>query len=260
MNDPAARPGAAAGEELVRLASADNFRDVAGPGLRTADGVPLRAGVLYRSNELGLTDEDAATIAGLGVRAVYDLRDRHEVEAHPDVEVPGAANEHLEVRGIPMDQVASLATVQQADDVMHRVYRGFVEHPGGRAAFAALLGRLADGTEPQLFHCTAGKDRTGWAAALVLHVAGVAWAEIERDYLRTNDRSAGTRRKYLGMVREHLGEELVEVYERVMVADAAYLATAHDAALAAHGSLEGYLREGLGLSTTELDRLRARLV
>jgi len=264
MSDPTARPrggaGEGAGEELVRLASADNFRDVAGPGLRTADGVPLRAGVLYRSNELGLTDEDAATIAALGVRAVYDLRDRHEVEAHPDVEVPGAVHEHLEVRGIPMEEVSSLASVQQADDVMHRVYRGFVEHPGGRAAFAALLGRLAGGTAPQLFHCTAGKDRTGWAAALVLHVAGVAWSEVERDYLRTNDRSAGTRRKYLGMVREHLGEEKVEVYERVMVADAAYLETARSAAVQTHGSLDGYLRDGLGLSAATLERLRARLV
>lgn len=252
--------GGAPGEELARLASADNFRDVAGPGLRTAGGVPLRAGVLFRSNELALTDEDATTIAGLGVRAVYDLRDRHEVEAHPDVEVPGAVHEHLEVRGIPMDEVTALASVEAARAVMHRVYRGFVEHPGGRAAFAALLRRLAEGTDPQLFHCTAGKDRTGWAAALVLHVAGVAWPDVERDYLLTNQRSAGTRTKYLGLVREHLGEDKVEVYVQVMVADAAYLASAHDAALTGYGSLDGYLRAGLGLADAELERLRRRLV
>ena len=112
MIDAASRPF---GEELVRLASADNFRDVTGPGYRSHDGTPLRAGVLYRSNELGLTHEDAAALAGLGVTAIYDLRGAHEIEAHPDVAVPGAVNEHLEVGGIPMEEVSSLASVDEAD-------------------------------------------------------------------------------------------------------------------------------------------------
>ena len=162
------------GEELVRLASADNFRDVTGPGYANAEGTRLRPGVFFRSNELGLTDEDAGTIAGLGITDIYDLRGSDEVEAHPDVPVPGATWTHLEVKGIPMDSVAALATVADGNEVMRSVYRGFVDHPGGRASFADLLTRLATADAPQLFHCTAGKDRTGWAAALLLHVAGVA--------------------------------------------------------------------------------------
>ena len=249
----------AAGEELVRLASADNFRDVTGPGYRSHDGTPLRAGVLYRSNELGLTHEDATTLAGLGVAAIYDLRGAHEIEAHPDVAVPGAVNEHLEVGGIPMEEVAALASVDEADRVMHRVYAGFVEDAGGRAAFSALLHRLAHADRPQLFHCTAGKDRTGWAAALVLHVAGVPRDLIVEDYLHTNDRSADTRDKYLGLVRAHLGGDKVPVYERVLAADESFLATGWAAAEAAYGSLDGYLADGLGLGPDVRGRLRSRL-
>ena len=99
-------PGTTLGEELVRLASADNFRDVTGPGYVATDGTQLRAGVFFRSNELGLTDEDAGTIAELGITDIYDLRGNDEVEAHPDVEVPGATWTYFEVKGIPMDSVA----------------------------------------------------------------------------------------------------------------------------------------------------------
>ena len=80
------------GEELVRLASADNFRDVTGPDAAyvAADGRPLRRGVAFRSNELQLTTADAESLARLGITAIYDLRSDHEVETHPDVDVPGA--------------------------------------------------------------------------------------------------------------------------------------------------------------------------
>ena len=247
------------GEELVRLASADNFRDVTGPGYTSREGRPLRSGVFFRSNELGLTDEDAGTIADLGITAIYDLRDDHEVEAHPDVPVPGATWIHLEVKGIPMDSVATLATVAEADEIMRDVYRGFVLHEEGRGSFADLLTRLADADAPQLFHCTAGKDRTGWASVLLLHIAGVADDVVVRDYLLTNTVSTATREKYLGLVREHMSADMVPVYERVLVADAAYLAAAYDAVAAGFGSLDGYLADGLGLSEELLLGLRRRL-
>jgi protein-tyrosine phosphatase len=252
----------ALGEELLRLSSADNFRDVAGPdtAYADADGTPLRRGVVYRSNELQLTDEDAETIAGLGVTAVYDLRTTHEVEAHPDVEVPGAAWTHVEVVGIPMLELENLDSPEAAEAVMRSVYRSFVEVPEARAAFATLLRHIADADRATLFHCAAGKDRTGWAAVLLLHVAGVDEATILEDYLLTNSFSTATRDKYLALVREHLGEDKVPVYEMAMVVREDYLQEAYDAADAAYGSVDGYLRDGLGLTDDELGRLRGRLV
>lgn len=252
-------PNAAA--ELLRLASADNFRDVAGSGAghATADGGNVRRGVFFRSNELQLTKADASAIATLGVAAVHDLRGAEEIEYHPDVPVPGTSWHHFDVSGIPMDDVIGLETRDAAIEVMHRVYRGFVEDPGSRSAFGALFARLAEGEGAQLFHCTAGKDRTGWVAALLLHLAGVHHDVIVADYLLTNDYARASRSTYLSMVEAGLGPDKVEVYERVLVADATYLATAYAAADAAYGSVEGYLTEGLGLSRVTLESLVVKL-
>lgn len=103
--------------ELLRLASADNFRDVAGPGHPTRDGTRVRGGVFYRTNELQLTEADAASLAGLGIRAILDLRGQPEVDAHPDVEVPGATWEHVEVSSIPTEMGEGLVD----SDAAHRV-------------------------------------------------------------------------------------------------------------------------------------------
>jgi protein-tyrosine phosphatase len=250
------------GEELVRLASADNFRDVTGPdaAYSAADGRPLRRGVVFRSNELQLTHADAAMISRLGVTAVYDLRSAHEVAAHPDVEVPGATWTHVEVGGIPMVELETLTSRETAAQVMRDVYRSFVEAPEARAAFGELLRHIADAEDgATLFHCAAGKDRTGWAAALLLHVAGVDDPTILADYLLTNTFSSATRDKYLGMVREHLGEEKVEVYEVAMLVREDYLHEAYAAVEAAYGSRLDYVRDGLGLADNEVSRLRDKL-
>lgn len=248
------------GEELLRLGSADNFRDLTGPGHRTADGGSLRPGLVYRSNELALTEEDAAIVADLGVTAILDLRQGVEVDAHPDTAVTGAAWEHLEVPGIPMEQVAGLDDATRAGVVMQEVYEGFVRHPGARAAFASLLGRIATAESPLVFHCTAGKDRTGWAAMLILSTCGVPDDVVREDYLATNARSSGTRDKYLGLVREHLGEDRVAVFEKVLVADERYLDAGLSAVQADYGSIDDYLRSGLGLDDATLDAVRSRLV
>ncbi len=248
------------GDDLIRLASADNFRDVAGDGYRTADGQVLQRGVFFRSNELQLTHEDAATIAELGITAIYDLRETSEVEAHPDVEVLGTAWHHVEVTGIPLGVVSELADPGVAEDAICDVYRRFVTDPASRASFALLLRGLATSDAPQLFHCTAGKDRTGWTAALLLRLVGVPDDVVEADYLRTNDIGLATRQKYLGLVAEHLGVDRVPVFERIMVADTSYLAAADDAVEAAYGDLDGYLRDGLGLDEDLLVALRSRLL
>ena len=248
--------------ELARLASADNFRDVAGPGdgYPTADGGRVRRGVFYRSNELQLTDADAATLAGLGITRIHDLRGTLEVEAHPDVSVRGATWVHVEVSGIPMEMVSGLADVAAAERVMREVYVAFVRSPEARASYATLLTHLATAPLPQLFHCTAGKDRTGWAAALLLEIAGVDRETILADYLLTNDVSSATRAKYLALIAEHLGADKVAVYEPTMVVEPGYLEAAYAAVAEDYGSVGGYLRTGLGLADDVLAEIRTRLL
>jgi protein-tyrosine phosphatase len=248
--------------ELLRLASADNFRDVAGTGAGypTRDGGRVRRGVFFRSNELQLTAADAESLAGLGITRILDLRGRMEIDAHPDVAVPGATWRHVEVSGIPMEMVEGLADADAAVRVMREVYDAFVRSPQARASYGELLTDLATQPVPQLFHCTAGKDRTGWAAALLLEIAGVDRETILADYLLTNDVSSATRTKYLALIAEHLGPDKVEVYEPTMVVEASYLEAGHAAVAELYGTVDGYLRDGLGLDDHLIGSIRARLV
>lgn len=250
------------GVESFGVASAENFRDVAGPGegYPTRDGALVRRGLLYRSGELQLTDDDTLALVGLGLTAIHDLRSADEVAAHPDVVVPGATWRHFDVVGIPMDDLIDLADEGEAIALMDGVYRSFVDDPRSRRAFGSLLRRVAGQDGRQLLHCTTGKDRTGWAAALLLHVAGVPDEVVVEDYLRTNECARSSHARYLTMVETALGAEMVPVYERVIVADERHLATAYAAVATSYGSLAGYLTGGLGLDDATLARLRARLV
>lgn len=244
--------------DVLRLASADNFRDVAGPGYATRDGGAVTRGVFFRSNELRLTDDEARTLSGLGLRGVLDLRTQLEIDRHADRAIDGAEWHHFDVMGIPMDEVWELDSRDRAQAIMHRVYASFVESPHSREQFGALFRQLATGG-PQLFHCSAGKDRTGWAAALLLHLARVDDATIESDYLLTNAMSAGSRGRVEALIAEGKGEEFVHVLEPTLVADVDYLRTAMAAVEREYGDRSTYLHVGLGLDDGTLDILRGLL-
>lgn len=246
------------GEDVLRLASVDNLRDVAGPGYRTADGATVRRGVFYRSGELRLSDADRERLAPLGLRAVIDLRSAAEVALNPEPQIPQAATFHFDVAGIPMEDVSALQDRQSAVELMNAVYRGFVASDAARAELGCLFRQLAAGG-PQLFHCTAGKDRTGWAAALLLHLAGVSDETIEADYLRSNDLAHSSRRRVEELISDALGPAYVEVFEPTLVVDVAYLQAGYAAVSDQYGDRATYLRAGLGLDEATLEDLRRLL-
>ena len=242
-------------DEILRLASADNFRDVAGSGYATHDGARVRRGVFFRSNELRLNRADHDTLAGLGLRAVLDLRSKPEIERHPDAEVPGATWHNFDVSGIPMEEVGELRERRSAVDLMDRVYRSFVDSDDAREEFGGLFRQLATGG-PQLFHCTAGKDRTGWVAALLLHVAGVDDPTIESDYLLTNVLTGSSRARVEAEIVKLLGPDHVAAFEPTLVADIEYLRSGYEAVAERYGDRRTYLRDGLGLDDDTLMALR----
>ena len=204
------------GEELVRLASADNFRDVTGPDAAyvAADGTPLRRGVAYRSNELQLVADDVRTLHGLRIAAILDLRSGHEVETHPDAVVPGASWNHLEVKGIPMEAVdrpARPGDGARGDAAgLPRLRDRGAECAGGvRASCSAAS---PSRTRAARRSSTAPPARTGPAGRPRCCCTSPASTTrpILEDYLLTNTFSSATREKYLGLVREHLGEDKVD--------------------------------------------------
>ncbi|MFF0411543.1 tyrosine-protein phosphatase [Kitasatospora sp. NPDC004745] len=159
------------------------------------------------------------------------------------------------------DRQRAVLGAGRAAGMMTGLYRWFVTDPVARERFATLLRLLAaPGGPPLLFHCSAGKDRTGWAAALVLTALGVDRGAVVADYLLTNERAApvvdrvledfGTR----GLMREP--ELLLPVFR----ADPDYLAAAFEEVGAGWSGFDGYWRDGLGLDDAVLDGLRANLL
>jgi protein-tyrosine phosphatase len=246
-------------DEIIGLASADNFRDVAGAGYPVQDGRRMRRGMFYRSNALALADEDAAEVAGLGLRAVLDMRSEFEIERTPDRAIDGATWLHYDVIGIPMEQLADLTQERGAEAVMAQVYTAFVTDGAARARFGDLFRQLATGG-PQVFHCSHGKDRTGWVASLLLHIAGVDDDVIVEDYLLSNELTVGSRTALEETIEELRGPELVEALRPTMIVDESYLRTSWDAVAREFGDRTTYLRDGLGLGADTLDRLRGLLV
>jgi protein-tyrosine phosphatase len=168
------------------LRGARNFRDLGGYAAR--GGRRVRRGLLFRSNHLaGLTHDDKQVLARLGLRAVCDLRGLVERERPPN---PMLAGVRLMACGIEPAVVPRLRARQAAGDpldaraaqaIVTDVYREYVRTWFG--AYRALFEVLLAGEVPLVFHCSAGKDRTGVAAALVLSALGVPRATVRHDYM-----------------------------------------------------------------------------
>jgi protein-tyrosine phosphatase len=232
----------------MRFATSSNFRRVGAP---RGDRTPLRH--LYRSDHLGALDEnDAAQIRALGITRVLDFRGVEERSAAacrlPDVTVHSLPIEPTIVQKLN-ELLAAGHRLTAADVTAHMqdTYRGFVRHNTPR--FAEFFGHLLQSGEPTVFHCTAGKDRTGFAAALLLKAVDISDEEVMHDYLLTNERLQLPDVSRMGLPREAM-----EVLWRVQPT---FLAAAFDEVLARYGSLEGYFREGLALREAEREHLRA---
>jgi protein-tyrosine phosphatase len=252
-------------------------------GLATRDGRRLRTGLLFRADALyNLTDADLEVLAGLGLACVIDLRGLAEVQRFgPDrLPVPGPRVVELPVvdAAQKLDLFAVIRAVVEgrsdpseldflredapgggAPALMADLYRGFVAGAPSRAAFGAAL-RLAASpqTLPLLFHCTAGKDRTGWLAAVMLSALDVDRDAILADYLRTNDLSARAPGAVLSLLDGKIPDPSVVV--PMLDARAAYLDAAFTEVDRAYGGMAGYLRDGLGADDALLASLRANLL
>lgn len=163
------------------LAGAYNFRDLG--GLRTRDGRRLRAGRAFRSDTLqALTRDDVQRLYGdLGLRGVVDLRLADEVQQ--EGRGPLAAMSDVRYVNLPLPMAATAGLPPEA--VMPALYLACLA-PG--SALARAVDRLCElSDQPVLFHCAAGKDRTGVLAAVLLRLLDVPDEAIVADYLRSAD-------------------------------------------------------------------------
>ena len=241
---------------VVPLKGGSNFRDLG--GYRSKDGRTVRRHTVFRSAHLGaLTDEDRSALSRLGVRTIVDLRGVSEAAETP----------HL-IDGVSCRVVGAHIEPQLGDKIRNAVAGGtatphlmmqfltdhYRDYPRRCApGFRTLFATLSDGTHrPLVFHCTAGKDRTGFASALLLTLLGVHWDDVMEDYLRTNDLWTG-----------HIGRypELdIDTRAAIIEARTPYLEAAFAAVRDDFGSPEAFADKALGLDARTRERLKADLL
>nr|WP_269803262.1 tyrosine-protein phosphatase [Pseudomonas sp. NMI542_15] len=245
-----------------RLAGMDNFRDLAGTtsAYPTSHDGTMRAGVFYRANALTPTAADLATLNGLGISNVYDLRTPSEIASTPDTLPGGASYTNIDIIGSTTSGSnitnISFSSAEQARAMMQETNRAFVSDAGMRGQFAVLFNELAAADGAALFHCTAGKDRTGWTAAVLLSIAGVDEASIMSNYLATNGYTAAR----VAATLAAMPASMAEIYAPLLGVEASYLQAGLDEISANYGNMDNYLKQGLGLSQETIYVLRGKMV
>jgi protein tyrosine/serine phosphatase len=249
------------------LKSVTNFRDLAGISASnggtgfadtTANSGVMRTDVFYRSNALTLSGADLATASSLGITKDIDLRTPGEIASTPDVVPTGATYLNINILGSGSAATSSVATAKSAAEVvtaMEGMYRGFVTDPTDRAGFRETLLQMAQTPGAILYHCTSGKDRTGWASAILQTIAGVAPDTIMKDYLATNSYSAGSL-----AILKLLPAGTAAIFAPALGVQASFLQASLDQVTASYGSMQAYLTQGLGLTQADIYVLRARMV
>ncbi|MEU6582904.1 tyrosine-protein phosphatase [Nocardia sp. NPDC046763] len=234
----------------IKLDGATNFRDIG--GYRTTDGHTVRTGVAFRSNRLaGLTDTDLIKLSAATVTLDVDLRSGSERSSAPDRVPTGAQYKVADVisfdSGISFHELPPITLgravidglINGSSDMVQSIdYPFMVNFHGSDVAFGTLLRSIAGNTGgATVYHCTSGKDRTGWATAVLLTLLGVPRDVVNADYLASNAELGDPKAVQLSWLEAAFNE-----VDRL------------------YGSVDKYVRDGLGLDQATIDALRAKLL
>jgi protein-tyrosine phosphatase len=208
-------------------------------------------------------------IAALGLKVDYDLRTSDEKDARPDelpegveyvwldvlADSPQAGPAMLEKLMVNPEEANAALGGGQAEEGFKASYREFVSLPSAKVEFRELFLGLGDKERlPALFHCTTGKDRTGWAAAALLTLLGVPKDIVMEDYLRSNDYIIPMYQEVIDGFVAAGGDESIPL--AILGVKKEYLDAAFDEMQTNHGTIEKYFSEGLGIDTTQRQALR----
>lgn len=259
-------------ERKIRLEGQDNFRDLG--GYQTTDGRQLKWGLIYRAGQLNkLTDADISSLEQLKIRTVVDLRGQSEIETRGKDRLPQG------VRGVSLPiSVGRAAKTGKAEpapaglsahrkDFMLEATRSIMLDRTD--VYSALIRELAvPQNRPLVFHCTAGKDRAGVGAAIVLTLLGVPWETVREDYLLSNVYRKNENERDLNNLRNDmakkqgipLGQVNMSSYEAMYYVKPEYIDAAHQDVIRKYGSMEAFIKKGLGISDELVIKLRKELL
>ncbi|GAB3093865.1 tyrosine-protein phosphatase [Pseudomaricurvus hydrocarbonicus] len=239
-----------------------NFRDLG--GYITEDDRQVVWRKIFRCGHLAnLTTEDLDTLAALNVTAVHDFRRQDEQRRSPSQPVRASIYDDYEMSIGSMSKFWEyMAAEKLSSDSAHQLvvssYRSCIDDVAPHYA-RLFQGLLTNDGAASVFHCSAGKDRTGLAAALILSALGVPRDVVVDDYLLTQEYfdSAGL----IQLVEQHLRDAKVEYWERSWLMPYCgvhrdNIEAFFDGVESRYGSVMGYLNEGMGLSGEDLLRLK----
>ena len=238
----------------------ENFRDIGG---HKANGRRVKQAMVYRSAKLdGLTNEGKKLLDTIGIKTIIDFRDDKEVASSPT----SYTNNGLATVRIPISSgdiksflpylMSGKFKESDAQALMCSAYRSFVTGFSSQyAQFLEIL--LNEESYPLLFHCTAGKDRTGYAAALLLLLLGVRWSDVLDSYLLTNSYL----KDFLGKLDTgFIPETARKAFGVLMVADEQYLDTAFNVIGKDHEGVCGYANTVLNFDKEKQEKLKTILL
>jgi protein-tyrosine phosphatase len=261
-----------------------NLRELG--GYVTGDGKKIKASTIFRSEELSrLTPTGQAFVASLGLAFVADFRDDAEIRrggedqiaeslrARFKVEDPQASKVEAFAAALGAetggaDQLLALFPNGSARTSMIEGYRNFVTNDASHASFRRFFRDVVAAEKngkAVLFHCVSGKDRTGFAAAVLLRMLGVPLETIRNDYMLSAtfrgplvDFLVGEQTKKIDDPAK--AKEVEALMRAIVGVDVVYLDAAFAAIDSKYGSFEGYVSEGLGLSSYDVDALRSAVL
>ncbi|TQM25870.1 protein-tyrosine phosphatase [Nocardia bhagyanarayanae] len=267
-----AEPTVEASATRIELQGAVNVRDIG--GYRTYDGARVKSGKAFRADSLEkLTEADVQKLGTLNLRAAVDLRTPAEVQfAGPDKLPAGvqAVARPIDDTGLFQQMLQAIQSRDpqkqeellgggRAEQIMAGVYRSFLSE-ASRNAFGQTIRDLANSDRATLYHCTAGKDRTGWLTYVVLRAVGVPESTARQDYLLSNQYRAAADAKLREQVKQAGLMQNPDLLIPLQEVRDAYLNTAIQQMEQSYGDFGKFLTQGLGLDPGTILKLRKNLV
>ncbi|WP_161522277.1 tyrosine-protein phosphatase [Bifidobacterium xylocopae] len=245
-----------------------NFRDLG--GIETIHGRRVKPCMVLRAGQpVGLDEADRHELTeDYGLSLIVDFRRPFEVKEAPDDRLPGVRIVGLDLIGdsengdASLDSFASIADADLVDQHMMQTYRGLVESKSAQEGLGRFLDLILDNDSGStLFHCFAGKDRTGFGAALILWLLEVDDTKVMEDYLKTNKARVAANNELLDSFRKRgFGQETIDALSIALYVKREYLEYAERLMHEQYGDVFSYADQALGFGAEKVDALRAKLL